>query len=93
MIRILFEFNGVLFSFSKLCAQTGIGTNQPNAQSVLDIQSVDKGIFPSISLTASTTFWRCFCNGQSYIIQHRYQYRVEWYVIILERNLLGKIHW
>ena len=38
-------------------AQTGIGTNSPNEQAVLDIQSVDKGVlFPSISLTSTTTF-------------------------------------
>ena len=38
-------------------AQTGIGTNSPNEQAVLEIQSVDKGVlFPSISLTSTTTF-------------------------------------
>ena len=38
-------------------AQTGIGTNSPNDQAVLEIQSVDKGVlFPSISLTSTTTF-------------------------------------
>jgi len=45
---------GGIFS---LHAQTGIGTNTPNANTALHIHSTNKGILiPSISLTSSTTF-------------------------------------
>ena len=40
-----------------LYGQEGLGTNAPNPQAVLDIQSPDKGVLlPHISLTASNTF-------------------------------------
>ncbi len=40
-----------------LYAQDGLGTNAPNPQAILDLQSNDKGVLlPQISLTASTTF-------------------------------------
>ena len=55
LILILFIWTSLFVNF--VYAQTGIGTNSPNEQAVLEIQSVDKGVlFPSISLTSTTTF-------------------------------------
>ena len=47
----------LLFCCGTLFAQNGLGTNTPNPQAALDIQSPDKGVLlPHISLTASNTF-------------------------------------
>lgn len=49
----------ILFAFGalKLSAQTGIGTNTPNASAKLDISSTDKGFLPPrVALTASNVF-------------------------------------
>ena len=55
LILILFIWTSLFVNL--VFAQTGIGTNSPNDQAVLEIQSVDKGVlFPSISLTSTTTF-------------------------------------
>ena len=44
-------------SSSGLWAQYGFGTNTPNPQAALDIQSPDKGVlFPKIGLVSSTYF-------------------------------------
>ena len=52
-LTFVFFFLSIRLTFS----QEGIGTNSPNEQAVLEIQSVDKGVlFPSISLTSTTTF-------------------------------------
>ena len=48
----------VLLTATFSLAQKGIGTNQPNPQAILDIQSPDKGVlFPRISLTNSSTLF------------------------------------
>ena len=49
-LTFVFFFLSIRLIFS----QEGIGTNSPNEQAVLEIQSVDKGVlFPSKSLTST----------------------------------------
>lgn len=51
LLLILFASGGSLW------AQYGFGTNNPNAQSAMDIQSPDKGLLiPRLGLTSSTLF-------------------------------------
>ena len=56
MVRfIIFLMLSLLLSFSKSFAQVGVGTTTPDASSVLDVTSIDKGILiPRISLTNVT---------------------------------------
>ena len=56
MKRILF-FALLCISIQTTKAQTGIGTNEPNSESVLHIDSSTKGVlFPKVALTNPTTF-------------------------------------
>ena len=56
MKRILF-FALLCIGIQTAKAQTGIGTNTPNAQAILDVEADNKGVLlPRISLTNSSTF-------------------------------------
>lgn len=56
MIKKLFLFVGILFS-AQMQAQTGIGTNTPNASAKLEVASTDKGFLPPrVALTATNAF-------------------------------------
>jgi hypothetical protein len=66
IITFFFLFWLAVFSWSGLSAQTGIGTTTPDAQSILDIVSTQKGLLlPRLTTAQQTTLAGILSSGET----------------------------